>query len=277
MAPLISLIVTTKNSQRTLAACLESTRRQDYEPLELIVVDNASADATPAIARRFADILIDVGPERSAQRNAGIRAARGEYVLILDADMVLDAGVVRAALAASDGGTRAVVIPEESFGTGFWSACKTFERSFYERDALVTAARFFARQRVLDAGGYDETLTGPEDWDLSIRISGTAPVAFAAARILHDEGTQSLRSLYEKKYYYGRSMPGFVRKHGRDAIRRINPLRPSLLRGLVQMLRHPVLAGGLTVMKSTELFGILAGTLASRPPRSDTLYRSTGS
>jgi glycosyltransferase involved in cell wall biosynthesis len=273
--PLISLIVTTKNSQRTLAPCLESARRQDYKPIELIVVDNASTDATPEIARRFADAVIEIGPERSAQRNAGIKAAHGEYILILDADMVLDASVVRAALDASNGGAQAVVIPEESFGQGFWSACKAFERSFYERDALVSAARFFSRQRVLDAGGFDEALTGPEDWDLSMRVSGSVPVAFAAARILHDEGTQSLRSLYEKKYYYGRSMPAFVRKHGKDALKRMSPLRPSLMRGLGRMLRHPVLTGGLMVMKSTEFLGIIAGTLA-RPRRSEALYRSTG-
>jgi glycosyltransferase involved in cell wall biosynthesis len=271
---LVSLIVTTKNSGRTLAAFLESARRQDYEPLELIVVDNRSTDGTVDIAQRFADIVIDAGPERSAQRNAGINAARGEYVMILDADMVLQRDVVTAAVAAARAGAEAVAIPERSFGDGFWSACKAFERSFYEDDTLVAAARFFRRDRVLALGGYDETLTGPEDWDMSMRAAGPSGITFAQTLILHDEGTQSLRNLYLKKYYYGRSMPAFVRKHGAEALKRISPLRGSLLRGVGSMLRHPVLAAGLTTMKSAELLGGAFGMLSARPASSDSIYRS---
>jgi glycosyltransferase involved in cell wall biosynthesis len=277
VSPLVSLIVTTKNSQRTLAACLESARRQDYRPLETIVVDNASHDGTIEIARRLADIVIAAGPERSAQRNVGIKAARGEYVLVLDADMVLDAGVVSAAVEAARAGADAVAIPETSFGEGYWSACKAFERSFYGTDAVVAAARFFPRQRVLDAGGYDETLTGPEDWDMSMRIAGSTPIAFAAARILHDEGKQSLRDLFRKKYYYGRSMPAFVRKHGSEALKRISPLRPSLFAGIGTMLRHPVRGGGLVVMKAAEFAGGLLGMLNPRSLPPESIYRSTGS
>jgi glycosyltransferase involved in cell wall biosynthesis len=271
---LVSLIVTTKNSERTLAACLDSARRQDHSPIEIIVVDNRSTDATPQIAHRLADLVIDAGPERSAQRNAGVRAARGEYVMILDADMVLEPDVVSAAVDAAQTGAMAVAIPEASFGEGFWSACKVFERSFYGDDALVSAARFFPRDRVLALGGYDESLTGPEDWDLSMRAAGADGVAFAAARILHDEGRQTLRDLYLKKYYYGRSMPAFVRKHGVEALKRINPLRASLLRGAGRMLAHPVLAGGMAIMKSTELFGGLFGMLGAAPVTSDSVYRS---
>jgi glycosyltransferase involved in cell wall biosynthesis len=271
---LVSLIVTTKNSGRTLAAFLESARRQDYEPLEIIVVDNRSTDGTADIAQRFADIVIDAGPERSAQRNAGIKAARGEYVMILDADMVLQRDVVSAAVGAASAGAQAVAIPERSFGDGFWSACKAFERSFYEDDTLVAAARFFRRDRVLALGGYDETLTGPEDWDMSMRAAGPSEIVFATTLILHDEGTQSLRNLYLKKYYYGRSMPAFVRKHGAEALKRISPLRGSLLRGFGRMLRHPVLAAGLTTMKSAELLGGAFGMLSARPANSDSIYRS---
>ena len=271
---LVSLIVTTKNSKRTLAACLESARRQDHAPLEVIVVDNRSTDGTSDIAQQLADVIIDAGPERSAQRNAGIKAARGEYVMILDADMVLQPDVVSSSIAAATAGAGAVAIPERSFGEGFWSACKIFERSFYEDDALVAAARFFRRDRVLALGGYDESLTGPEDWDMSMRAAGPVGIVFAKTMILHDEGKQSLRNLYLKKYYYGRSMPAFVRKHGAEALKRISPLRGSLLRGAGRMLRHPVLTAGLVTMKSAELVGGVFGTLSARPATSDSIYRS---
>lgn len=274
--PLASLIVTTKNSQRTIEACLKSARQQDHTPIEIIVVDNHSSDGTVDVARRYADTVIGAGPERSAQRNVGLRAARGEFVFILDADMVLDSDVVRAALEEASGGAEAVAIPEESIGEGFWSACKAFERSFYRHDTLTSAARFFRRERALEVGGFDESLTGAEDWDMSMRVAGSTPIAFARARIVHDEGRQTLRSLFEKKFYYGRSIPRFVRKHGREALRRVSPLRASLLRATTLVVVHPVLLSGLIVMKATELLGGLAGALSPRSRDSDSVYHPSG-
>ena len=272
-APLVSVVVTTKNSARTLEVCLASVRRQTHLCIELIVVDNASTDATRTIAARFADAIMDAGPERSRQRNAGIRAAGGEYALILDADMELAPDVVASCLRAAMRGASAVAIPEVSFGEGFWSRCKVFERSFYTADLVSVAARFFRRDLLLELGGYDETLTGPEDWDMSMRAAARGGLAFADAVIRHDEGRQSLRALFAKKYYYGRSMPAFVRKHGAHALKRLSPLRGSLLRGIPRMLLQPRLGVGLVTMKSVETVGGLLGMLDARTHRSETLYR----
>jgi hypothetical protein len=68
-------------------------------------------------------------------------------------------------------------------------------------------------------------------------------------------------------------MPAFVRKHGRPALARLNPLRPSLVRGMGAMVRRPVLAAGLIVMKTTEAIGGAAGMLDARPRRGDSIYR----
>lgn len=265
MNSLVSVIVPTRNAGRTLRACLESVRAQTYAPIESVVVDNESRDATLAIARELADVVMAAGPERSAQRNAGLRAAQGDYVLFVDADMRLEPDVVGECVKALHG-RGGVAIPEESFGRGFWAEVKAFERSCYTDDLLIiSAARFFRKADLLAAGGYDEQLHGGEDWDVSMRICGDAGPAFARALIRHDEGDQNLQTLWLKKFYYGRSLPAFIRKHGRAALARLSPVRTSLVRNAPRLLRAPALATGLLVMKSVEagggLLGMLVGSL----------------
>jgi len=263
--PLVSVVVTTRNSGAFLRACLESARRQDYPHREVVVVDNGSTDATMAIAHELADIVLTGGPERSAQRNAGIRAAHGDWVAIVDADMVLDPDVVSSCVAAATAsGARAVHIPEVSFGAGFWSRCRAFERSFYLHDPIVTAARFFDRARLLELGGYDESLTGGEDWDMSMRASEDGQVVFSKGVIRHDEGRPTLPVLFAKRYYYARSWPAFVRKHGSAALARLTPARRALWRNVGRMVLHPVLGSGVIVMKSVESAGALLGMMNAR-------------
>ena len=105
--PLVSVVVPTRNSRRTIEACLRSVGAQTYRPLELIVVDNGSTDGTWTVAARHADLALRGGPERSAQRNLGIGRAAGEWVCYVDADMELAPDVVeRAVLAGTAAGGR---------------------------------------------------------------------------------------------------------------------------------------------------------------------------
>src|SRR5262249_55673756 len=143
--PTVSVVVPTRNAARTLAACLESIRAQTHEPLELVVVDNASTDGSDRLAARWADVVLRGGPPRSAQRNRGASEATGEFVLFVDSDMVLEPNVAAACAEVAASGMDAVVIPEQSFGDGFWARCKTLERSCYVGDESIEAARFFRR------------------------------------------------------------------------------------------------------------------------------------
>ena len=270
--PLVSIIVTTRNSSRTLEACLRSVRAQTHPRIELIVVDNASSDSSAAIARAHADQLITAGPERCAQRNIGVVASAGEYVLIVDSDMVLAPDVVAACLRRCGGGN-AVAIDEISFGEGFWSRCKALERSCYRGDSVVSAARFFRRSALLAVGGYDESLIATEDWDVSMRVVGDAVLLFAESAIRHDEGRLRLRELFLKKLYYGRSSPRFVRKHGVKALRCLNPVRGSLVRNAGHIMSSPLLGGGLVLMKAVELVGVALGVVVSPWLSSGAVYR----
>ena len=55
MEPLVSVIIPTKNSARTIEACLRSVKYQDYKNIEIIVVDNFSTDGTQEIAKKYTE------------------------------------------------------------------------------------------------------------------------------------------------------------------------------------------------------------------------------
>src|SRR5688572_24829119 len=160
--PLISVIVTTKNNEPTIDPCLRSIADQSYKNIELIVADNSSTDRTPEIAKQYTDHVYTKGPERSVQRNFAVEMARGAYVLIIDSDMVLSPKVVQgcATADAADSEIRSLIIPEESFGEGFWAQCKRLERSFYVGVDGIEAARFFDKNLYQEVGGYNEKMTG---------------------------------------------------------------------------------------------------------------------
>lgn len=83
---MISLVVRTKNEERWLARCLTAARLQDRGDIEILVVDNDSADRTCAIARRFGCRVLSISDRDfrfGRALNLGVQAARGELVAIL--------------------------------------------------------------------------------------------------------------------------------------------------------------------------------------------------
>jgi len=201
--PLVTVIVTTKNNHATLEACLQSIADQSYKNIELVVVDNNSSDDTKEIAARFTTHVYDKGPERSAQRNFAVQKSSGEYVCIIDSDMELSKDVIASCVeTVADHAYGALIIPEESFGEGFWAQCKKLERSFYVGVDWIEAARFFDKKIYERSGGYNEKMTGGEDWDLTGRIRKIAEVGRSKAYIYHNEGRIYFGKTMRKTFYY---------------------------------------------------------------------------
>jgi glycosyltransferase involved in cell wall biosynthesis len=101
---MISFIIPAHNEEeligRTIAAIHESIRVVG-EPYEVIVVDDSSSDATAAIAQKLGARVVAVSFRRiAATRNAGARAATGEFFFFVDADTMVTARAMRAAVNA---------------------------------------------------------------------------------------------------------------------------------------------------------------------------------
>lgn len=241
--PLVSVIVTTKNEERNITNCLKSIRLQTYSNIEVIVVDNGSTDNTKSLASDLANIVAEMGPERSKQRNYGIcELASGPYAMFVDADMILTPNLVEEciiSLIQTD--YVALHVGEEILGGGLLARIRRFERSFYS-GTCIDGVRFFDRKLFCKIGGFDESLPpGPEDWDLDkrfkrfgriglvqnghfskewelinfieengVRVDGTFVGFF------HNESKQSIRRYLEKKTYYSPSMQDYIEKWGQN-------------------------------------------------------------
>jgi glycosyltransferase involved in cell wall biosynthesis len=259
------VIVPTRDSARTLEACLTSIRAQRYLAVELVVVDNYSTDRTREIAERFTDEVIVTGPERSAQRNAGAKAATGQFLVFVDGDMLMSPNVADEVATQFGRGTQvqSLVIPLRSVGDNFWARCRALEKDLYVGDPDMEAARAYRRTAFEKVGGYDEGLHAGEDWDLSERvIKAGGAMGRINAELIHDEGWVDLRQLLVKKSYYGGTLVRYVRKHPGLAARQI--VRLAFVRNARMLLRDPLLGLGLLLMKLLEFVAALIGAL--RPP-----------
>ncbi len=253
---LVSVIITTKDSARTLNGCLESLKNQTYKNFELIIVDNNSTDETFKIAKKYTNFIFNIGPERSSQRNFGAKKARGKYLLIHDSDIYFHKDSIKeCVLLFEKFNCEAVILPEKSIGIGFWAKVKAFEREFYTNKDLIEAPRFFQKKVYFQFGGYDETITGFEDWDFYNKLKMVGGKALRANNyVLHDEGKLKIFGNARKKNYYLNWLPIYSERYPLLIKKQLNffyrfPINKLLKKGL----KNPFLLIFMIIMKYFEV------------------------
>ncbi len=214
--PLVSIIIPTYNSARTLEACLISIQKQDYTNIEIIVVDNFSKDDTFEIAQKYTTKTFQKGPERTAQKNYAITKSQGTYLCFIDSDMILWSTVISECVTKIESSQKigGVCIPEKSVWAWFFVQVRDFERSFYEGTA-VESARFFRKSDVVQVGGFEEDLIFFEESLLPQKIESFLKIdckARISPYIEHDESGIELWKWLKKKYYYGKSLRDYTKK-----------------------------------------------------------------
>ena len=255
---MVSVIVTTKNEELNIAACLESVAQQSMPLLEMIVVDNFSEDKTVQIARQFGAKVFQLGPERSAQRNYGVEQAQGKYILYLDADMRLSQKVIEECVncCEADAGVSGIYIPEIIVGEGFWIKVRRFERSFYD-GTVIDAVRFVPKTAFQQVGGFDLRFTGPEDWDFDKKIRGLGRTLVTNSFLKHEEGKFDLQLFLGKKNYYTKGFEIYTEKWGKDDADIRKQLSPwyrfvavFVEKGkFLKLLGHPILTLGMFYLR----------------------------
>jgi glycosyltransferase involved in cell wall biosynthesis len=265
--PRVSIIIPTKNSSKTLAACLDSVANQYYKNVEILVIDNYSTDSTIEIARRYTSAVYTFGPERSFQINYGAKMASGKYIYRVDSDFVLEPNVISDAVSeAETNDYGAIIIHNTSDPTvSFWAKVRKFERDMYDSgsDELKIAVRFVRKDAFLSVGGFDTRMISGEDYDLHNRIIKKFDIGRIRAKEVHLGEYKSLGEVVKVNYFYGKNTGLFLRIHKSRGLRQVSPFRKVYLRNYKKFLRHPVLGTGFVVYQivkySSAAIGLLVG------------------
>jgi len=205
MSELISIVVIGRNEEKNIARCLELCLACDWDNKEIIYCDSESTDATVEIARRYPVRVIVHKNERknpSIGRNIGLRAARGDYVYFIDADMVLEREFLKAAFP--------VLVSHEVIACVVGRRLETRLDNFYVRlidssyhnygrpgevDSPSGGGGLFKRKALLEAGGYFERFNASEEPILGQQLHrlGYKIVLIDVIMAYHDVGVHTLR------------------------------------------------------------------------------------
>ncbi|MEU8799414.1 glycosyltransferase family 2 protein [Spirillospora sp. NPDC048819] len=208
----LSLIVPCYNAAKTLRPCLEAVLAQTRRPDEIVVVDDASADDSAAIAAGLGCRVVRLPVNRgvSAARNAGVAATTGDVVFFLDSDVELRPDAVANALRILEddpecGCVQGVYEPEPLIDDGPAEWYRVLHAAYWRRRHLgdvtgVVFALAAIRRDVLRAvGGFDETLRDCEDVEYGGRLAGTCRVVLTdEVRGRHDDASRLLPILAEQ-------------------------------------------------------------------------------
>jgi len=201
MVPLVSVIIPAYNAEAHLAATLDSVFAQTYRPLEVIVVDDGSRDSTRDIVAAYQArhaglrLIAKANGGVASARNAGLKAAQGDYVAFLDADDLWHPEKIATQMnTLRPGGRERYVaafslhlrIDPEGRVTGKSRAWPFEEFGLPAHIVLKPVGNgsslIVRRDIAIGAGGFDEDyvargIGGCEDLDFELRIAAQYPIA----------------------------------------------------------------------------------------------------
>jgi len=204
-----SVVIPAFNAEKYLAEAIESVLAQTSKPLEIIVVDDGSVDATADIVKRFPAVTYvrQANSGVASALNHGIRVARGDFIAVLSADDVWNSDKLALQLQALDGKPNCLVFghmqhflsPELSPDEARSLVCPPQPMPAYSAGTLLTRCETFRT-----VGPLNETFTVGEfmDWYGRARDGGAEVIMLdevVSRRRVH-LGNQSTKALRQKSY-----------------------------------------------------------------------------
>lgn len=224
--PLVSVILPTYNRCQWLPQAIESVLGQTYAPLELIVVDDGSTDGTPDLLKTYGSdirVIRQANTGVSGARNAGIRAARGELIALLDSDDQWLPQKLKHQVAYFQAACQAMICQTEEIWirNGKRVNPKKRHRKFsgiiFEKTlplCLVSPSAVMMRAALFqEVGLFDEDLPACEDYDLWLRICWKYPVHLIRMPLIvkHGGHPDQLSAMPELDKYRIRALVNILR------------------------------------------------------------------
>jgi glycosyltransferase involved in cell wall biosynthesis len=197
LPPLVSVIIPTYNRSRYIAEAIRSVQAQTYQDLEIIIADDGSTDNTRDVVSGFGQgvtyLQLPHRGQAAATRNAGLRAAEGEYVAFLDSDDLFLPGKLALQLAAFEQHPEAGLV----YSNGYFFRDDPQAPTGHTLDGMptptgdaladllrgnfLTSPVVLVRHDCLDVvGRFDERpeFFAVEDYDLWLRIAAQFPFVY---------------------------------------------------------------------------------------------------
>lgn len=182
---LVSVIIPNYNHATYLPEAIDSVLRQDYRPFEIVVVDDGSTDHSRQVVAAYGDRIRYIWQENqglSVARNTGLRAARGEYISLLDADDLYEPTFINRLVAALQAepdadavycgyryvGAANIALPQSA---GRLVPPERLYETLIHGNFLVPLTLFFRKSIFELVGPFDPALQGCADWDMWLRIA----------------------------------------------------------------------------------------------------------
>ena len=290
--PEVTVIVPARDEIASIDRCLDSVLSQRGCEIEVVVVDNGSTDGTAArLAERAATdsrlrVLSNPHPSIPASLNMAVAAARGRWLVRVDAHSTIPPGyVARAVSRLAEGrwagvGGRKTAVAHTPTGRAVAAVLNSrlavggsvyhWGRTETEVDHIPFGA--YPTETVRRLGGWDESVLNNEDFEFDQRLRVDAPLLFDPQLEISWHARESVTQLFRQYRRYGRGKPVVMARHpGSTSLRHLAP--PVLVLWLAAAAglatRRP--APALAAMAPYALAIGAAGVAISRtaPPATD--------
>jgi succinoglycan biosynthesis protein ExoA len=281
---LVSVIVPARNEEDSIGATLTALRRQDHPALQIIVVDGGSTDGTVAVIERHIaeDPRIELLPNPRqvipAALNIALAAARGRWVVRMDAHSTVDEGYVSAAVARlregrwggvggrkdGVGTTPAGRAIAAALGSRFGVGGSLYHHGTAEQPVDHIPFGAYPTELLRRLGGWDERLVANEDYEFDYRLRRSGAVLLFDPRLrISWKSRQSIRSLYRQYRRYGAGKLDVALLHPASLrVRHLMPplLVPYLATAALVGSRRPRLGGALLAPYAAAITAASIGT-----------------